>query len=99
MHGQRCDFRVLPLILLYKGPKWSPLADCDSSTTYTVWYSTSSGTIELPSGASNEIEITGTSTILTQVTMYIWVTAVSSDGPQGKFSIRMSGLPYNGKFV
>ena len=55
---------------------------------------------EQPSGESNEIEITGTSTILKQGTMYyIWVAAVSSDGAQGKFSIRISELPYNGKFV
>ena len=84
--------------------QWSPLADCDSSITYTVWYSTSSGTItEPPSGASTVEGITGTSTTLSGLKQgtryYIWVAAVSSDDAQGKFSIRISGLPYNGKFV
>ena len=71
-----------------------------SGITYTLWYSTSSGTeAEPPSGASNETGITGTSTTLsglTQGTMYyIWVAAVSSD-EQGPYSIRVSQTTYKG---
>ena len=71
--------------------------------TYTVWYSTSSGTItEPPSGASTTSGVTGTSTTLsglTQGTMnYIWVAAVSSGG-QGLYSTRMSETTFAGKYI
>ena len=53
-----------------------------SGITYTVRYSTSSGTTtEPPSGASNKTGVIGTSTTLTDLrsrtTYYIWVAAVS----------------------
>ena len=71
-----------------------------SGITYTVWYSTSSGTeTEPPSEAPTVKGITGISTTLsglTQGTMYyIWVAAVSSD-EQGPYSIRVSQTTYKG---
>ena len=61
--------------------------------TYTVRYSTSSGTItEPPSGALTVKGITGTSTTLIGLipgkSYYIWVTAVSSGVP-GPYSARV----------
>ena len=72
-----------------------------SGITYTVRYSTSSGTTtEPPSGASTMSRITGTSTTLsglTQGTMYyIWVVAFSSVG-QGPYSTRVSETTFNRK--
>ena len=63
-----------------------------SGITYTVWYSTSSGTkTEPPSGASTVSGITGTSTTLSGLEQdtryYIWVAAFSPDG-QGPYSER-----------
>ena len=68
---------------------WTAVSD-ESGITYTVRYSTSSGTItEPPSGASTVEGITGTSTKLSRLKQgtvyYIWVAAVSSDG-QGPYS-------------
>ena len=72
---------------------WTAVSD-ESGITYTVWYSTSSGTItEPPSGESKVSGITGTSTTLSELEQgtryYIWVAAVSSDG-QGSYSTRVS---------
>ena len=72
-----------------------------SEITYTVRYSTSSGTTtEPPSWASTMSGITGTSTTLsglTQGTMYyIWVAAFSSVG-KGSYSTRVSQTTFNGK--
>ena len=66
--------------------------------TYTVWYSTSSGTAtEPPSEASTMSGITGTSTTLsglTQGTRYFtWIAAVSSGG-QGSYSTRVSEITF-----
>ena len=71
--------------------------------TYTVRYSTSSGTTtEPPSGASTMSGVTGTSTTLsglTQGTMYyIWVAAVSSDG-KGPYSTRVSETTFEGNYM
>ena len=71
-----------------------------SGITYTVWYSTNSGTTtEPPSGALNVSGITGTSTTLSGLahgtTYYIWVSAVSSGVP-GTNSMRMSETTYLG---
>ena len=71
--------------------------------TYTMRYSTSSGTTtEPPSGASTQSGIAGTSTTLSGLTQgtiyYIWVTAVSSGG-QGPYSTRVSETTYDGKYV
>ena len=71
-----------------------------SGITYTVWYSTNSGTTaEPPSGALNVSGITGTSATLSGLaegtTYYIWVLAVSSGVP-GPYSMRMSETTYSG---
>ena len=71
--------------------------------TYTVRYSTSSGTVtEPPSGASTMSGVTGTSTTLsglTQGTMYyIWVAAVSSVG-KGPYSTRVSETTFEGNYM
>ena len=68
--------------------------------TYTVWYSTSSGTTtEPPSGASTMSEITGTSITLSGLTQgtryYTWIAAVSSGG-QGPYSTRVSEITFGG---
>ena len=73
-----------------------------SGITYTVRYSTSSGTeTEPPSGASTVKGINGTSTTLgglTQGTIYyIWVAAVSSVGP-GPYSTRVSETTFTSKY-
>ena len=71
-----------------------------SGITYTVWYSTSSGTLtKPPSGALTVKGITGTSTTLSvleeDTRYYIWVAAFSSDG-QGSYSPRVSQTTYAG---
>ena len=71
-----------------------------SGITYTVWYSTSSGsTTEPPSGASTVTGITGTSTTLNELEQgtryFIWVAANSSDG-QGSYSTRVSQTTFSG---
>ena len=68
--------------------------------TYTVWYSTSSGTTtEPPSRASTMSGITGSSSTLSGLTQgtryYIWVAAVSSGG-QGPYSTRVSEITFGG---
>ena len=68
--------------------------------TYTVWYSTHSGTIKKPpSEAKNKKGITGTSITLSGlkqgIRYYIWVAAVSS-GEKGCFSTRVSETTYKG---
>ena len=70
---------------------WTAISD-ESGITYTVRYSTSSGTItEPPSVASTVKGITGTSTTLSGLEQgtkyYIWVAAFSTDG-QGPYSER-----------
>ena len=70
---------------------WTAVSD-ESGITYTVRYSTSSGTItEPPSVASTVKGITGTSTTLSGLEQgtkyYIWVAAFSPNG-QGPYSER-----------
>ena len=76
-----------------------------SGITYTVCYSTTSGTqSDPPSGASADCStsgITGTSTILgplnRNTTYYIWVRAVSS-GRRGPYSDRVQRRTCNGEW-
>ena len=79
---------------------WTPITDFDYDISYTVWYSTSSGTTtEPPSGASTMSGITGTLATLSRLTQgttyYIWVAAISSVG-EGSFSTRVSKRTYKG---
>ena len=73
-----------------------------SGITYTVCYSTTSGTqSDQPSGADCSTSgITGTSTTLGSLsigtTYYIWVAAVSSGG-RGPYSVRRRGKTYQGE--
>ena len=65
-----------------------------SGISYTVWYSTSNGSTEIPpSGANSVSGITGTTTTLTglssSTSYYVWVAALSSDG-RGTYSTRSS---------
>ena len=74
-----------------------------SGITYTVWYSTSSGTkTKPPSGASKVSGITGTSTTLSGLTQgtiyYIWVAAVSSS-EEGCYSIMVSNTTFSGIYT
>ena len=75
-----------------------------SGITYTVCYSTTSGTqSDPPSNADcGTSEITGTSTTLGPLsrgtTYYIWVAAVSSGG-RGPYSDRRQSITYNGKIL
>ena len=78
---------------------WSAVSG--SGITYTVCYSTTSGTqsdppVNVNCGTSG---ITGTSTTLGPLsrgtTYYIWVAAVSSGG-QGPYSDRRQNITYNG---
>ena len=79
---------------------WSAVSG--SGITYTVCYSTTSGTqSDPPSNANCDTSgITGTSTTLGPLsrgtTYYIWVAAVSSGG-QGSYSDRRQSITYNGK--
>ena len=72
-----------------------------SGITYTVCYSTTSGTQSDPPSHANcgTSGITGTSTTLGPlnrgITYYIWVAAVSSGG-QGPYSDRRQRITYNG---
>ena len=78
---------------------WSAVSG--SGITYTVCYSTTSGTqSDPPSNADCATnEITGTSTTLGPLsrgtTYYIWVAAVSSGG-RGPYSDRRHSITYNG---
>ena len=78
---------------------WSAVSG--SGITYTVCYSTTSGTqSDPPSNANCDTSgITGTSTTLGPLsrgtTYYIWVAAVSSGG-QGPDSDRRQNATYNG---
>ena len=81
---------------------WTAVSD-ESGITYTVWYSTNSGTkTEPPLGASRVSGIPGTSTKLSgleeDTEYYIWVAAVSSDG-QGSYSARVSQTTKAGTYV
>ena len=79
---------------------WSAVSGSD--ITYTVCYSTTSGTqSDPPSGANcGTSGITGTSTTLGSLsrgtTYYIWVAAVSSDG-RGPYSDRQQERIYQGE--
>ena len=79
---------------------WSAVSG--SGITYTVCYSTTSGTqSDPPSGANcGASRITGTSSTLGPLsrgtTYYIWVAAVSSDG-RGPYSNRRQERTYRGK--
>ena len=74
---------------------WTPITDFDYDISYTVWYSTSSGTITEPPMSG----ITGTTATLSGLTQgttyYIWVAAISSVG-EGPFSTRVSKRTYRG---
>ena len=78
---------------------WSAVSG--SGITYTVCYSTTSGTQhDPPSNANCGVSgITGTSTTLGPLsrgtTYYIWVAAVSSSG-RGPYSDRRQSTTYNG---
>ena len=78
---------------------WSAVSG--SGITYTVCYSTTSGTQSDPPSYANcdTSGITGTSTTLGPLsrgtTYYIWVAAVSS-GRQGPYSDRRQGITHNG---
>ena len=92
----RVVFTKVPTLTI----SWTPITDFDYDISYTVWYSTSSGTTtEPPSGALNVSGITGTiATVsgLTQgTTYYIWVAAISSVG-EGPFSTRVTKRTYKG---
>ena len=92
----RVVFTKVPTLTI----SWKPITDFDYDISYTVWYSTSSGTTtDPPSGASTMSGITGTiATVsgLTQgTTYYIWVAAISSVG-EGPFSTRVSKRTYRG---
>ena len=78
---------------------WTAVSD-KSGITYTVRYSTNSGTItEPPYEASTVKGITGTSTTLSGLEQgtryYIWVAASLSDA-QGPYSEKTSQTTYNG---
>ena len=79
---------------------WSAVSG--SGITYTVCYSTTSGTqSDPPSGANcGTSGITGTSSTLSSLsggtTYYIWVSAVSSDG-RGPYSDRDQARTYQGE--
>ena len=75
------------------------IAASESGVTYTVWYSTSSGsTTEPPSGASVQSGIISASITLTDLsqgtTYYIWVAAVN-----GPYSLRTSAITFQGTSV
>ena len=79
------------------------IAVSESGVTYTVWYSTSSGTtIEPPSGASVLSGIISASATLTDLsqgtTYYIWVAAVNGSD-QGPYSLRSSAITFQGTSV
>ena len=79
------------------------IAESGSGITYTVRYSTNSGTTtEPPSGASTVSGITGTSTTLSGLTRgtvyYIWVATVSSGG-KGPYSTRVSETTFEGSYM
>ena len=76
------------------------IAVSESGVTYTVWYSTNSGTItEPPFGASVLSGIISSSATLTDLsqgtTYYIWVAAVT-DRNQGPYSLRTSAITFQG---
>ena len=79
---------------------WSVVSG--SGITYTVCYSTTSGTQSNPPSDANcgSSGITGTSTTLGTLskgtTYYIWVAAVSSGG-RGAYSDRQQARTHNGK--
>ena len=81
---------------------WSAVSG--SGITYTVCYSTTSGTQSDPPSNANcsTSGITGTSTTLGPLsrgtTYYIWVAAVSSAG-QGPYSDRRQSITYNGMSI
>ena len=78
---------------------WSAVSG--SGVTYTVYYSTTSGTQSDPPSGDNcdASRINGTSTTLGPLsggtTYYIWVAAVSSD-EQGPYSDRKQVISYGG---
>ena len=79
------------------------IAVSESGVTYTVWYSTSSGTTtEPPSGVSELSGIFSASATLTDLsqgtTYYIWVAAVR-DKDQGPYSLRTSAITFQGTSV
>ena len=79
------------------------IAVSESGVTYTVWYSTSSGTTtEPPSGASVRSGIISASATLTDLsqgtTYYIWVAAVNGSD-QGPYSLRTSAITFQGTSV
>ena len=92
----RVVFTKVPTLTI----SWTPITDFDYDISYTVWYSTSTGTSTEPSsGASTMSGITGTSTtpngLAHGTTYYIWVAAISSVG-EGPFSTRVTKRTYKG---
>ena len=89
-----------PSVTVFLIVSWSAVSG--SGITYTVCYSTTSGTqSDPPSGANCSTSgITGTSTTLGSLsrgtTYYIWVAAVSAGG-QGPYSDREQETTYQGK--
>ena len=89
-----------PSVTVSLSMSWN--AGSGSGITYTVCYSTASGTqSDPPSGANCDASrITGTSTTLGPLsigtTYYIWVAAVSSGG-RGPYSDREQETTYQGK--
>ena len=98
--------RGVSVIKTVQGPSpalrvsWSAVSGSD--ITYTVCYSTTSGTqSDPPSNANCDTSgITGTSTTLGPLsrgtTYFIWVAAVSSRG-RGSYSDRRQSITYNSK--
>ena len=77
-----------------------PTAAC---LTYTIWYSTNSGTVtQPPPEALTMSEISSTSAVLAGLTQgtvyYIWVAAVSPGG-QSHYSSRVTKRVENGLFL
>ena len=81
--------------------EWQALAG--GAVTYTVKYSTQLGQVNTPPEGALEVRgISGTSTKLTALergtTYYIWVVGMS-EGGEGMYSDRMSGVTYDSEFV
>ena len=89
-----------PSVTVSLSVSWNAISE--SGITYTVCYSTTSGTQSDPPPGANcgTIGITGTSTTLGSLsrgtTYYIWVAAVSSGG-RGPYSDKKQETTYQGE--